>query len=346
MSCYLDPTSLFIHCEGHFVDAVTNGVAFYPVITILSALRGHALDNSRFQEVDLEPFSVTIGSHTPRVDTVQATIPGGITGIVISRSGQTTRWDSFVFYAQRHNTAIWISKQRKGKKRSGQRKFFVFTHAIGGHWKEKFHEQEEFNPQRICLRDNMAAISLYATVTSFIVRHRDVVTRRLLKHCKHCPFTKILTLLPPCVGVTKCFSIINHSQNAIQQVANYVIMWQALQRLYNIGWISYSWFSLLWWDGHVVLQNNGKISLFVGFFEKHFHERETYLRRLKTVFHGLFRWVEHGSVFSSWKLLQKRSYWKLQHMKPTAPIELTLKPPVQKGLEYLTKALHPCIEKL
>ena len=94
--------------------------------------------------------------------------------------------------------------------------------------------------------------SLYATVTS---------RGDFLKHCKHCPYTKILTLLLLCVGVSKCFSNINHNQNAIQQVVNYVIMWQALQRLYNVGWISYSWFSLMWWDGHVLVQNNSKMLL-------------------------------------------------------------------------------------
>ena len=185
MSYYLDPTSLFIHCEGHFVDAVTNGVAFYPVITILSALRGHSLDNSRFQEVDLEPFSVTIGSHTPRVDTVQATIPGGITGIVISRSCQTTRWDSFVFHTQRHNTAIWISKLREAVKK-------FFSH---GHSKEKLFAQEELNPQRTCLSHNMAAISLFCDVTW---RFKTLQALPLHHH--------IPTLLPLCVGVTKCFS--------------------------------------------------------------------------------------------------------------------------------------------
>ena len=110
----------------------------------------------------------------------------------------------------------------------------------------------------------MAAISLYASVTSFIVRHRDV-TRRLFKTLQ------ALSLYQDVDTVASlCFSNINHNQNAIQQMVNYVIMWQALQRLYNVGWISNSWFSLLWWDGHVGLQNNGKMSLFVGFFENFF----------------------------------------------------------------------------
>lgn len=199
ISCYLDPTSLFIHCEGHFVDTVTNGVTFYPVITILSALRGHAFDNSHFQEVDLEPFSVTIGSHTPRVDTVQATIPGGITGTVISRSRQTTRWDSIVFHAQRHNTAIWISKLREAVKEN-----FSFSH---GHSIEKFSAQE-LNAQRICLRDNMPAISLFCGTKTW-PPWRHAIT---FKHWKHCPYTKILTLLTLCVGVTKCFSDVNQTK--------------------------------------------------------------------------------------------------------------------------------------
>ena len=85
---YPHASVLFIRNIIHSVDTVSDGVFFHPVISIVPPLRCHALNSRQLHEVDLEPFSGTIGSRAPGIVAVQTPVDRRITGAVVRWRGQ------------------------------------------------------------------------------------------------------------------------------------------------------------------------------------------------------------------------------------------------------------------